>query len=274
MEILVPGTTVLSIIKSPRKYQELFQEKPDEKCTFTMNKSKNSTKNGGFKNRSHIKNRNHSNSRESQQSGAWKELEVLKRNNRIPTKATVLRFQRQFKTKNDLTDLLTKMFRYLADQGIVAAVALEGTTDDFGKPNNRVHCHVLIDDKDDPRSKKSLLALFVKACKLRELERGKDIKIGKITELPQDFTFDYFVKWGKHGKGIPLFQKGLWIQKFRYIGGWFTKPKPDLWEEYREEIRKIKAAKDTAKTEKSSTKKSASKKTTNPAAKKSTKTAE
>ena len=31
----VPGTAVLHIIKSPRKYLQLFQDNPNEICTFT-----------------------------------------------------------------------------------------------------------------------------------------------------------------------------------------------------------------------------------------------
>jgi len=68
MATTVPDTAVLKIIKSPRKYQELFQDNPDEKCTFTLNKNRK------------FKNRSHTNSRESQQHGASKEREILKRN--------------------------------------------------------------------------------------------------------------------------------------------------------------------------------------------------
>ena len=42
----------------------------------------------------------------------------------------------------------------------------------MGEPANRAHCHVLIDDKEAPRSEKELTALFTKACKLWGLERG------------------------------------------------------------------------------------------------------
>ncbi|MGL6196651.1 MAG: hypothetical protein ACRC2T_17705 [Thermoguttaceae bacterium] len=167
-----------------------------------------------------------------------KEFEILKRNGRVPTTEIILRFLDQFKTKKDMTDLLTKIFRYLGDHGIVAATALEVTKDKSGEPSNRVHSHILFDDKDTPRGKKNLIALFDKACRLRGLERGEDIKIGYKTLTKKIFTFDYFVKYGKHVKTIPLFQKGLLIQKFRYIGRWFTKPKKQLWAEYVEEMKK------------------------------------
>ena len=236
----IHDTAVLHIIKSPRKYQQLFQENPDEICTFTMKGSKS------LKHLANpfIKNRSHTNSRESQQNGAMKEKEILKKNGRIPTKQITIRFLYQFKTKNEMADLLSKMFRYLADHGIIAAVVLEGTKDGYGKPCNRVHCHILIDDKEAPRSKKKTVAMFAKACRLRGLERGKDIKIG-FQNLPKNFTFDYFVKIGAHGKSIPLFKKGLYIRKFRYIGKWFTKSKRQLWSEYVEEIRRIKAVEAT-----------------------------
>jgi len=54
------------------------------------------------------------------------------------------------------------------------------------------------------------------------------------------------VKFGKHGKSIPLFKKGLYIRKFRYIGKWFTKSKKLLWTEYVEEMKKKYGANDTA----------------------------
>ena len=159
-----------------------------------------------------------------------------------------------------MTKLLKQMFRYLGDHGIVAVVALEGTRGDFGKPNNKVHCHFLIDDKDAPISNKKLLALFVKACKLRGLERGKDVKISNPEKLPDDFTFDYFVKIGKHGTDIPLFKRGLNIRKFRWIGKWFTKSKKDLWEgteKVEEGEMKKAASKSKTSTKKSTTKESA-----------------
>ena len=162
---------------------------------------------------------------------------MLTRNGRIPTKEITLRFLIEFKTKNDMTSQLTKMFRYLGEHGIIAAVALEGTEGDIGKPSNRIHCHVLIDDKDIPQGKKQLIALFEKACRLRGFIRGKDIKIGYKT-LPDDFTFDYFVKIGEYGKNIPIFKRHTWIRKFRYIGKWFKKPKSEFWKEYVAEMKK------------------------------------
>ena len=67
------------------------------------------------------------NSRESQQNGAWKELEILTRNGRKPTKEVRLNFQNEFWTKKEMADLLIKLFRYLGEHGVIAAVVLEGT---------------------------------------------------------------------------------------------------------------------------------------------------
>ena len=242
MAPLAADTAVSNVIKTLRKpshkYEQLFQDSPNIRCTATHKKNKN------------YKNRSHTNSLESQQNGARRELEILTRNGRMPTKQITLRFQIQFKTKKEMTDLLTKLFRYLGEHGIIAAVALEGTDGDFGKPSNRVHCHILIDDKEAPRSKKNLIALFEKACKLRGLERGEDIKIGYGT-IPKDFSFDYFVKLGKHGRGIHLFKRGLRIRKFRYIGGWFVKPKKQINDEYVAEMKRIYAAKNASKLQRS-----------------------
>lgn len=252
MAAVVPGTAVSSIIESlqkNQKYLKLFQDNPDDICTFTMKGTKTTKKT-----KKNFKNRSHSNSYASQQNHARREFEILTRNGRIPTKQITLRLQTPFKTKKEMTDLLTRLFRYLERHGIIAAVALEGTKDKFGRPTDRLHCHVLIDDKDAPRSKKELIALFEKACRLRGYIRGENIKIG-YEEFRENFTFDYFVKLGEHGKNIPMFLRKLRIHKFRYIGEWFYTPKTDISDEYSKEMEKIFSTDNTAGTKKPTKKK-------------------
>jgi hypothetical protein len=162
---------------------------------------------------------------------------VLRFNKRTPTKEVVLHFLNVL-SKEDIKELRKKIFRYLGDHGIVAAVSLELTRDKRGKPNNRVHFHFLL---DDPRSERKLRTLFNTACEHNDLVREKDFWIG-YRELWDGYRyFNYYTKYG-YSKRVILFQKGTnkdkAIQKFYEIGKWFYKSKTQIWDDVKAWLQK------------------------------------
>ena len=225
--------------------EQLFQDDPYITCTYTR----------------HI-NRSFTDCLESYQYGAWKEVVILRRNKRIPTKEIVLHLFNVY-TKAGLMALRKKIFRILTDSGIVAVVCIELTRDENGEPNNTVHFHFLLDGQ---QREKELREIFNKACERNGLVRGEDFRVDyrllDAREKHRERYFEYFAKYDRYytgGKGDPvvdreslrrkgwnwktvlLFQRGTRedraIQKFYEVGKWFNTSKTQLWEDYRQEMR-------------------------------------
>jgi hypothetical protein len=204
----------------------------------------------------HYKNRSFTDSLEAYQYGVAKEVKILRRNNRPPTKAVVLNFLKELSVA-EIKKYRDKIFRTLRKAGIQAVVAIELTRaiPRIGKPNNRVHFHFLTDEKGSgERSEKEFRDLFNKACQDSGLGK-KDFRIIDYKDKIEDgdWYFDYFTKFdrkneGKYGENentdedndgdwnwrtVLLFEQGLGLHKFYQIGKWFKKPKTQLWKEIR-----------------------------------------
>ena len=127
-----------------RLQQRLYQIKPDINCTYIEHKNRSFTA-----------------CLQSYQYGAEKEVLILQQNKRPPTKAVVMSFMKELSVA-EIKNYRNKIFRILRNSGLeaVASIELTRTRRKTGKPNNRVHFHLLTDDK---RSKKELVALLIKA---------------------------------------------------------------------------------------------------------------
>jgi len=192
--------------------QQLFQDEPYRISTFTR-----------------AKNHSFTDSLESYQNGAHKELQILQRNGRIPTTEIVLHFLVEYEAKV-INLLRKKIFLYLAKHGLEADVSSELTKGVNGQPNNTVHYHILT---DDPRSKSEVLKLMHTACKQYGLVRDRDYRVN-YRKLYNGYT--YFRYFTKYGYETPLFCKGTGIQKFYQIGKWFKKGKIKIWDEIKKEM--------------------------------------
>ena len=202
--------------------EQLYQDNPYPKYTYIP---RDKHGNPG-------KNRSYTDSLESYQNGAHKELLILCRNGRLPTVDVVIGFLKE-KTPAEIMEYRTKISRYLNRHKVEAAVGLELTKGEDGLANNCVHLHNII---DDTRHKNVITGLFDKACLSSGLKSGEY----KITyrQLWDGYKYlEYFVKYGKHGKDNILFQSGTGLQRFYTIGKWFTKSKKVLWEEIIEVMR-------------------------------------
>ena len=193
--------------------QKPYQEHPRLKSTFT-----NSV------------NRSPTDSLESYQNKAWKETVILRRNNRIPTKAFVVRLYRECSVKK-IGTYRKQIFRYLRDRNFEGVVSIELTRGADGLPNNRVHFHLIT---DDGRDEVELRELLNRACERSGLVKRKDFGI-VCYELPDGFGyFDYFTKFGKrYADKVTLFRNekelGARINKFYRLGSWFGEYKDGEW---------------------------------------------
>ena len=196
--------------------QILYQSNPFRFCTYTKEKSRSFT-----------------DSMESYQDGAQKELQLLRRNDRIPTKELRWSLFNVYSVE-DLKDLRSHVFKYLHKNGVEATASIELTREMVGgMPNNTVHFHIIT---DSPKTKEELCRLLQNGCSQWGLVRGKDYGIG-YKELYDGYNyFKYFTKYGYEERVI-LFQKGLRVQKF-YQFGWYKKTKKKLWDEIKEEMRR------------------------------------
>jgi len=186
----------------------IYQDSPKTKSTFTE-----------------FKNRSYTDSLESYNNGAWKELMILKENLRIPNWEFIWHLLVPYE-REDLKFYRDKVFRYLREHGIIATANIEITRDKNNMPSDCVHFHVLTKDK---RSEKELRDLFNTACVNSGLGQ-KEFRID-LRQLSDGLSyFSYFVKY-KNDKVI-LFQKGTGIRKFYTIGKWYKKSKKELWSDY------------------------------------------
>ena len=160
----------------------LYQKKPRTISTYTLHK-----------------NRSFTDSLESYQNGADKERQILQRNKRKPTKEIKLNLLLEFSAIG-IKVLRKWIFYHLAKDGIeaVANIELTRTKPRIGKPNNRVHFHILTDDK---RDKDELRALFITACERCGLMREKDFEITIKDDINNaDRYFEYFTKYDSDSK--------------------------------------------------------------------------
>jgi len=197
----------MTVTQSVIAVETLYQENPRVASTFNRY--------NGCK----IKNRSFTDSLESYQNGASKEARILCRNGREPTKEIVLNLL-TILSAQDIKALRTKIFRYLKEHGLEAVASIELTRDSDGKPNNRVHFHILTDDL---RSQRALRRLFNTACLSSGLTR-EAFRIGYRKLWNGERYFNYFAKF-RYSREVILFKKGLRIQKFYVIGQWYRKSK-------------------------------------------------
>ena len=193
--------------------QQLYQDNPRVKSTYT-----------------HRINRSFTDSLESYQNGAAKEVKILRLNQRLPRVALILHFLTVLSLQ-DIKKYRTKIHRYLQRHGLEAVMSIEPTRDRFGCPSNTVHFHIIT---DDPRSEHELKDLLIKACSLQGLVEHIDFCVDYRVLYDPDGYLDYFTK--RYCKDVILFQIGLCLQKFYQIGKWFRKKKSKLWKDF---IRKI-----------------------------------
>ena len=88
------------------------------------------------------------NSRESRNNYAWKELMILRQKGRKPTIEVRVNFFAQFPRKKDIDDFREKIRRCLKYRKIDALIAIGLTLGKDGKPNNTVHFHYLMGDQE------------------------------------------------------------------------------------------------------------------------------
>jgi len=157
----------------------LFQSKPKKLTTYTLHKLRSFT-----------------DSLETYQYAADKERQILQRNNRLPTKEIKLNLLLEL-TAEGIRVLRKWMFRYLEKDRLEAVANIELTRcyPRIGKPNNRVHFHILT---DDTRSKEELRDLFITNCERWGLVRGKDFEITIRDDINNaDWYFAYFTKYDR-----------------------------------------------------------------------------
>lgn len=183
--------------------------------------------------------------------GKWRHYDVSEEFLRKNYEYICILSTRSMKRKKSI-NYVQRYFRVLRDNGIEAVVVIELTRGKDGKPNGRVHFHILT---DDPRSEDELRELFNGACERQGLVRDTDRIAWHADHLvwdedylvgnnDADFRVDYrdlwdgyryfayFTKCGYEDKVI-LFQKDLRMQKFYYLGwGFETGEKKRLWKEF------------------------------------------
>jgi len=187
---------------------QLFQDNPRVRSTYTDRKNRSLTDSLG-----------------SYQNRACKEVQILRRNARLPSTDIVWHLLKEL-TVTEITALRKKVFRYLKDHKFEGFANIELTRNKSGQPNNRVHFHILTDDS---RSEQEIRELFNKACERYGLVRNTDFWISYKELWDGDQYFEYFTK--RNRNGVILFQKGLKLQKLYRIGKWFTNGKCALWKE-------------------------------------------
>ena len=208
----------------------LFQDDPKDECLYTKHTG--------------IRRYSFTDSRETRSNCAWKELMILLQKGRIPMFEVRVNFFSQFQTKKDIDQLRASISRCLKYRKIDAVASIELTTGKDGKPNNTVHFHYLMGDKENdehlPREeekkrRKEIAGFMQKVCERSGFILNKDFKVESRPLWNGGKYFAYFVKHGKYGKCIPLFIEGLRMQEFTQTG-WFEKgEKKQLFDEYLKE---------------------------------------
>lgn len=216
----------------PQQFEKLYQDEEDirNECLYTKYTG--------------IRKYSLTDSRESRNNYVWRELIILRRKGRIPTFEVRVNFFCQFPTKWDIDYLRTKLRNCLKYRKIAAIMAIGLTRGKDGKPNNTVHLHILMGDKendenlsseDEKRRRKEIAGHLRKVCERQGLVWKRDFKIESQPLGDGETYFIYFVKHGKFGKDIPLFIEGLNMQEFTHTG-WFEKGEAGengrLWDEY------------------------------------------
>jgi hypothetical protein len=198
--------------------QQLFQDNPRYKSTYTLHTNRSTT-----------------DSIESYQNAARKERTILRWNGRVPTKELVLHFLVEL-WADDIRRLQRRIFRYLKEHGFEGVANIELTRGAYGKPNNTVHFHLLTDDK---RREWELRQLLETACERQSIVKGIDFCVTCRALWDGYRYFDYFTKCDKkYSDRVILFQRGLLesgrtIQKFYTIGAWYQEDrgKVKIWQE-------------------------------------------
>jgi len=169
---------------------------------------------------------------------------ILQRKGRIPTIEIRVNFFIQFQFKKYIDELREKIRNCLRYRKINAVAVIELTRGKNGKPNNTVHFHYLIGDKEneenlrdeeEERRRQEIAEFIEKVCERQGLVLNRDFKIDTRKLWDGEQYFAYFVKYGKYGKDIPLFIEGLNMQEFTQTG-WFERGEEEqLWDEYLKE---------------------------------------
>ena len=190
-----------------RIIETLYQIKPQEKSRHPRSKSKTE-------------------SIESFLRAAAHEAGRLLVNGTIPNHIVQLNYKTELFVK-EIKELWKKHSRRLRNNGIVAAVTIEITKDEWGqRPVNRVHYHFAA--KDD-RTPDELEALFEGLCRLSMKQSDFNVGVRPFDETQGGWKgyIAYFVKYrNKKGKKNYLFKRGLRLRKYFVINKkkWWTYP--------------------------------------------------
>lgn len=173
------------------------------------------------------------NSLESYQFSAWKEVCLLLSNTRRANHEIVLGYQIEL-SPFLIMFVWSELRKILSKRGIVAYVVIEITRNKYrNRPINRVHYHFLIDSS---LKKEELEGIFRTACK-RVGFNEKEVTI-KYDSIDDEKTFRrrvfYILKYNRPWRVI-LFQPkkrlGTQINKIYQFGGWFESEggKTKMW---------------------------------------------
>ena len=198
------------------------------------------------------KNRSSSDSLESFQNRASKNVQILQRNYRVPQYEIVLHFLIVFSPEK-LKKMLKRVFGYLRKAGLSAYANLEPTDDGFGTPTDTVHSHILT---DDGRGEDFLRQLVRTSCLAAGLQ-DKAVSGASRNEFDVECRSlnngdDYYRYEEKLGYDTHLFITGTNIQRSYTIGNWFIDAdgnlmtKKAIWDKIIQETRERNRAKSEA----------------------------
>ena len=218
--------TLYYVVRLYVEIPELFQRNPRKESTCPKTKGKKPF---------HC---DWTDSIESYQNAALKELTILRRNKRIPKIDVIVKFLTQFSAE-DINKYRKKIFEFLRNVRLqrkhqvispgrfVADVGLELTRGEDGEPNNTVHFHFL---NKDPRNAKELRNLFSKACEYSGLVRKENFQI-VYRKLWNGYRYlKYFTKF-EYVEKVILLKKETGLQRFYVVGEWFEQGKLKLWKD-------------------------------------------
>ena len=154
--------------------------------------------------------------RESYDKAARHEAIVLLLNGRVPDYNVRLNYRVEMPAK-EIAALWRKHSRRLERAGIVARVAIEITKNKRRtRPVNRVHYHLAVQDTRTPAE---LRAIVRNVCRCEMPPKSFRVTCKAITDWKNRDVW-YFVKyrvWSNY-----LFKPNLPLQKFYFIGDWWT----------------------------------------------------
>ena len=124
----------------------------------------------------------------------------------------------------DILDKFSQIKDYLREHGVVAYTIVEVTDDEWGKPSNRLHYHLIVDSL---WSERRLRVIFNGACRSAGLQPEKDCRVFIDEPILDPKTFASIVKYLlKYDKkylnvnckdGVILFRPGTGINKVDQI---------------------------------------------------------